>query len=150
MIDLKIEKVADVWQEADKLARMEHDEVERGLRSYGPDWESMKLLEKAGTFKAIIAREDGRMIGYFTFMIDFDMESYGTLIANQCAWFVEEGHFRVAARMFYWAIKEWRRVGVRFAYFHNAQRGRGKTLGRFFTRIGAIHVSNTYALKLEK
>lgn len=148
MLDLKLEKAADVWQEIDSLAKVEYDEVERGLRPYGPDWESVKWLEQSGTLKILTARKNGRMIGYFTFMLDFDMESKGTLIANQCSWFVEEGHFGVAARMFKWAVKEWKRLGVKFAYLHNAQRGRGKTLGKFFTRIGAVHVSNTYALRL--
>lgn len=147
MVTLQLEKVEDIQNELDILAREEHAEMEI-FRPYGPDRAAFIAHEKAGTFKCLTARRGNELVGYFCWMIDFDMESYGTLIVNQGAWYVRPGNFGVARRMFCWAIEEFSRLGVKVIYFHNAQRGRGKTLGRFFERVGAVHVSNTYALKL--
>jgi len=130
------------------LAREEHAEMEVGMRPYGPDWHGLVQNEIAGTFKVLTARKAGELVGYFSWMIDFDLESYGTLIVHQCAWYVRPGHFAVAQRMFNWAMIEFQRLNVKMVYLHNAERGRGKTLGKFFERIGAIHMSNTYALKV--
>jgi hypothetical protein len=108
----------------------------------------MMVLEAFGTFKILIARKDGEIVGYMVWLVDFDIEAYGTLIAQQGAWYVKPGSFRVAARMFDWAANELRRLGVKFFYLHNSERGRGKTLGKFYERRGAKHTNNTYTLRL--
>jgi hypothetical protein len=50
--------------------------------------------------------------------------------------------------LFDWFVAECKRLHVKFIYLHNAMRGRGRTLGRFFEKRGAVHMSNTYALRL--
>lgn len=153
-VTLQIEKVEEIQSEIDVLAREEHAEMEVGFRPYGPDYTGLIYHEQTGTFKCLTARRHsggpsgGELVGYFTWMIDFDLESYGTLIVHQCAWYVRPGNFGVAARMFYWATEEFKRLGVKILYLHNAQFGRGQTLGKFFEKNGAVHVSNTYALRL--
>lgn len=147
-VTLQLEKVEDIKSEIDVLARAEYDEVETGVRPFGPDYESFKWHEKAGTFKCLTARRDRELVGYLCWSIDFDMESYGTLIANQGPWYVKPNQFGVAARMFFWATREFKRLNVKVAYLHNTEFGRGKGLGKFFEKNGAIHVSNTYALRI--
>ena len=147
-LELKLERMADMWREMNVLTKEEHEEMEVGWRPYCPDWEGLILVEQGGTYKTLVARRDGEMIGYLCWMIDFDLEAKGTLIVHQCAWYVRPGNFSVAARMFAWAKAEWRRLGVKFVYLHNAERGRGKSLGKFFEKKGAIHCSNTYVLPL--
>lgn len=122
--------------------------MEVGLRPYGPDWHSLAANEKVGSLKMIIARKDGEMIGYMCWMLDFDIEAFGVLIAQQGAWYVRPGNYGVALRMFDWAMQKFRELGVQFVYLHNAERGRGQTLGKFFLRRGAVHTSNVYTLKL--
>jgi hypothetical protein len=148
-LDIKIEKVEDVWEDLHALARMEHDEVEVGWRDFNPDWDSMKSLNRLGTFQVLTARIDGRMIGYLTWFVDFDIESKGTLIVNQAAWYVEPGHPIVGVKMFDRAIQEFRRIGVKFAYLHHTNRGRGASLGRFFNKRGAEPLGYTYILKVK-
>lgn len=149
-LTLQLERAVDIQPELEELAREEHKEMEVGWRPFGPDWESIFAMQRMGTFHILTARKgyQGELVGYLTWMLDFDTESYGTLIVHQCAWFVKKGNFRVAVRMFDWARDEWERLGVRFAYLHNTEFGRGKTLGKFFEKRGAVHVSNTYALRL--
>lgn len=122
--------------------------MERGLRPFGPDWESIISGEQTGRIKCLVARKDGEMIGYLGFSMGFDMESYGTLIANQLTWYVRPGHHGVAVRMLDWLIEYSRHCGVKFLYLSHPERGRGRSLGRFFERRGAMHTANTYTLPL--
>lgn len=122
--------------------------MEKGFRPYGPDWHALICNEEVGTLKILVARKDGEMVGYMCWMLDFDIEAKGVLVAQQGSWFVKRGSFGVALRMFDWALKQFEHYGVQFVYLHNAERGRGKTLGRFFERRGAVHTSNTYTLAL--
>lgn len=145
---IELEKVKDVWQELEELARQEQEEVEE-QRPFRPDWESMKALNEAGIFQVLVARVDGRMVGYLGWLLDFDMESKGTLIVNQTTWFVEKGHPIVGVRMLDKAIAEFKRIGVKFAYFHHTNKGRGATLGRLFERKGAELLGYNYVLKVE-
>jgi hypothetical protein len=149
MLEIKLEKVKDVWEDLHELARKEYFEVEVGWREFKPDWESMESLNNAGKFQVLTARVDGRMVGYFTWLIDFDMESKGTLIVSQAAWYVEPGHPIVGAKMFDIAVKEFKRVGVKFAYLHHTTRGRGASLGRFFSKKGAELLGYNYILRVK-
>jgi hypothetical protein len=145
---LKLERLADTWREIDVLTQAEHEEMEKGFRPYGPDWRSMITLENAGHFKVLHARKEGKLIGHLAYSMDFDMEAKGVLIVHQLSWYVSPGHFSVAARMFDWLVRECRRLGVQFLYLSHTEFGRGKTLGKFFARQGAIHTGNTYTMKL--
>jgi hypothetical protein len=149
-LDIKKEKVEDIWQELDMLGKEEWIEVESKWRRYGPDWDSMKALNGAGIFQVLTARVDGKLIGYLTWLVDFDIESKGTLVVHQTAWYVEPGHPIVGAKMFDTAVEEFKRIGVEFAYLHHPERGRGNTLGRFFIKKGAELLSHNYVLRVKK
>jgi hypothetical protein len=148
-LEIGFEKVADTWQELERLVLLEVNEVEE-QRPFGPDWASMKTLNEAGIFQVLIARVDGKMVGYFSWLVDFDLESKGTLIVNQSAWFVEEGYPIVAVKMLNRAIAEFKKIGVEFAYFHHTVKGRGAGLGRLFERKGAKLLGYNYVLSLKK
>jgi|SRR5215471_122677 len=142
------ETIKGNWQELEALARLEQVEVDE-QRPFRPDWDSMQSLNDRGIFQLLVARVDGRMVGYFTWLLDFDLESKGTLIANQLAWFVEPGHPIVAVRMLDRAIIELKKIGCKFVYFHHTVHGRGASLGRLFERRGAELLGYNYVLKLE-
>ena len=110
----------------------------------------MRILNEQGSFKVLVARVDGKAVGYFTWTVDFDMESRGTLIANQGAWFVEPKHPIVAVRMLDRALEEFKKLGVEFAYFHHGIKGRGAKLGRLFERRGARLLSHNYIMRMKE
>jgi len=147
-IEIGFEKVRDVWEELEKLAAQEQIEIEEE-RPFKPDWWSMAILNDQGIFQVLTARVDDRMVGYFSWLLDFDMESKGTLIANQSAWFVEPRHPVVAVKMLDRAIAECKKAGVKFIYFHHGLKGRGATLGKLFERRGARLLSHNYVMKLK-
>ena len=144
---IQFEKVSKVWQELEALAAQEAVEIEEE-RLFQPDWQSLATLNNSGVFQVLTARIDGRMVGYFTWLLDFDMESKGTLIVNQSAWFVEKGHPIVAVRMFDRAMEEFKRIGVEYAYLHHTIKGRGASLGRLFERRGAKMLGYNYIMPI--
>lgn len=144
---IQFERVSDVWQELEALAAQEQIEIEEE-RPFRPDWASLSTLNEGGIFQVLTARVDGRMVGYFTWLLDFDMESKGTLIVNQSAWFVEKGHPIVAVRMFDRAMTEFKRIGVEYAYLHHTIKGRGAALGRLFERRGARMLGYNYIMPI--
>jgi hypothetical protein len=148
-LTIEFEKVSDSWRDFEALAAQEQIEIEE-QREFRPDWKSMQILNDRGVFQVLVARVDGKAVGYFTWLLDFDMESKGTLIASQTAWFVEPNHPIVAVRMLDRAIEEFKKIGVEFAYFHHGLKGRGASLGRLFERRGAKLLSHNYVMALRK
>jgi hypothetical protein len=147
-LDIKLEKVADIWPELQALAIMERNEVKE-VRANMPDWDSMTALNNVGIFQVLTARVDGRMIGYLSWLIDFDLESKGTLVVNQAAWYVEPGHPIVGVRMLDRALSEFNKAGVEFVYLHHTNNGRGSNLKRLFERKGAELSGFTYRLEMK-
>jgi len=146
---IQFEKIVDIWKELEELAAVEVIEIEEE-RPFQPDWKSMAALNEQGIFQVLVARVDGVMVGYFSWLLDFDLESKGTLIVNQLAWFVLQGYPIIGVKMLDKAISEFKRVGVKFAYFHHTAKGRGAKLGRLFESRGATFLGYNYALNLSQ
>jgi hypothetical protein len=121
--------------------------IETG-RPFKLDQAAMKLLDQAGVLKTVCARLDGRLVGYYTWNIQRDVESEGMLIAQQGAWYVEPGHRKLAFLMFARAKSELKALGVEYIYPHHRTMGRGCNLGRFFERQGAVRIQETYSLRI--
>jgi len=141
--------VKEVWQELEVLAAEEQVEVQE-IRPFRPDWKSMITLNESGIFRVLVARVNGEMIGYFSWLLDFDLESRGTLIANQSTWYVKPRHAVVAVRMLDMALEEIRKAGVEFTYLHHTVTGRGSNLGRLFERRGAELLGYNYVLRMKE
>lgn len=138
-----------LWAEMKPLAEAHFAEVDGGVeprREFRLDTNLMQLIADGGSLKTIIARQDGRLVGYYTWNIMPDVESAGLLIAQQGAWYVEPGHPRLAAMMWDRAVYELRSMGVKCIFPHHRMQGRGDNIGRFFTRRGAKKTQDTYTL----
>ena len=139
----------DLWAEVEALTIAHFEEVDGGVepnRPFKPDQRLLALISEAGAFKVIIAREAGKLIGYFTWNITPDVESEGLLIGQQGAWYVAPGHPCVALTMFRKSVEELRALGVQCIYPHHRTQGRGAHLGRFFKRQGAKEIQHTYSM----
>lgn len=145
---IQYELVKDSIEDFRRLAALEHEEIkeERPLEA---DWKTMRIINEQGNFRILVARVNGEMVGYLSFFIDFDIESYGTLIVNQAAWFVKKGYPMVGLRMYDKAMEEFKKMGVKFVYLHHTIHGRGSKLGRFFEKKGARLLGYNYIVNMK-
>lgn len=143
------EPFGSAWPESEALALKHFIEVEVGVpeqRRLAVDNVALSLLSRQNAFIVITARIAGRLVGYFTWTVTRDLESKGLLIANQGAWYLRPGFPRVAARMFDRSIAELKLLGVKCIFPHHRLHGRGKSLGRFFKRRGAVPTKEEYMM----
>lgn len=144
-----MEPWARIWPDAGLLAVAHAQEVDGGIeprRRFQLDTEMMALLDAAGRLKVLSARRDGQMVGYFTWMLESDIESKGLLVAQQGAWYVAPEHPGAAVALFDRSVEELRALGVQCIFPHHRLQGRGAKLGKFFERRGAVEIQHTYQL----
>lgn len=146
---IQFEKIGDAIADFKRLSAIECEEIAEE-RPVGADWKTMDIINNHGNFRVLTARVDGEMIGYFSYFLDFDIESYGTLIVNQAAWFVLPGHSVAGIKLFDRAMEEFKKLGVKFVYLHHTVHGRGAKLGRFFERKGAKLLGYNYVINMKE
>lgn len=140
---------SDLWADCRQLAADHFEEVDGGVeprRRFKVDETLMRLIYEAGSLKIVTARQDGQLIGYYTWQITPDIESEGLLIAQQGAWYVAQGHWGAAVAMFDHSIETLKALGVQCVFPHHRVQGRGADIGKFFTRRGAKKIQDTYVL----
>lgn len=140
---------AALWAEMEAPANAHFEEVDGDVepkRRFKLDLGLMQALADAGALKVVIAREAGRLVGYYTWNIMPDVESEGLLVGHQGAWYVRLGHPRAAYEMFHVAVAELKALGVRCIFPHHRTQGRGAHIGKFFMRQGAKDIQRTYSL----
>lgn len=140
---------ASWWTDAQPLADRHYEEVDGGVearRLFDLDTDQMAAAYNAGAMELITVRQDGDMVGYFTWNLMFDVESRGLLIATQGAWYLADGHQRAFLRMWRASIARLQERGVQCVYPHHRMQGRGARLGHFFRRQGAKKTQDTYSL----
>ena len=119
-------------------------------RPFDPDVAVMEQLNRVGTFRVFSARLAGKMIGYCTWNISYDLESRGLVIAEQGAFYMVPGHGRAAFRLFKFSLLGLRELGVKLAFPHHRLNGRASwRLGDWYQRIGATPEQVDYRLWLE-
>jgi hypothetical protein len=66
-----VEPFVDVWAQAQPLTRPHYDEIAKNkeLLKLNPDLEKYELLDRSGNLLLITARADGRLVGYFLWII---------------------------------------------------------------------------------
>ncbi len=149
LVVVAVEPWGSLWPEFNELAKKHWTEVEVDTdkrREMKADAALLAKLQASNSLLCVTARQDGRLIGYLTWTLSPDPESAGLTIGDQGAWYVEEGHARVARRMYDRSIAEMKRVGVKCIYPHHRLNGRGHSLGKFFTRLGAVPEKQVYSL----
>lgn len=139
----------DLWADMRASACTHFEEVDGGVEPKRPfklDLRLMQAMADVGSLKVIIAREDGRLVGYFTWSIMLDVESEGLSVGHQGAWFVQPNNPRVAHRMFKASVAMLQAYGVQCIFPHHRTQGRGANIGRFFKSQGAKDIQRTYSL----
>ena len=137
------------WAELKDLAGAHFEEVDGDVEPNRPlnvDEDLMQLMQDGGSLRMFTARKDGKVVAYFTWSVQPDVESKGLLIGMMGAWYVAPGYPRAAFDMFAFSREHLRAEGVQCLYPHHRVQGRGSHLGRFFERQGAKRIQETYSL----
>ena len=118
-------------------------------RVFGLDLQVLAQMDAMGVLKIWTARRNARLVGYISWVLQFDLESFGTLIAEQGSWYAEPEAWGAGWKLMVHSIQELRQLGVRHAYLHQRTLGRSAGAGRWFERLGAKPIKITWALDLE-
>jgi hypothetical protein len=152
----KVEYAVETWGQCgldiEALGRAHFEEVDGGVepnREYGLAHDLILAAEKAGGVKCMTARKGGVLVGYITWNISPDLESFGRIIATQGAWYAStDAGFCVGYRLYKQSLDFLKGLGVKQVFPHHRLQGRGKKLGKFFQRLGAKEIQHTYSLWL--
>jgi len=123
-------------------------ELEPGRR-FGLDLVALAQMDNLGVLKIITARRGSELVGYISWVLQFDLESFGTLIAQQGSWYVKPGVWGAGWKL---QLQSWellRQLGVKWAYPHQRTLGRSAGVGRWFERAGCKPVMIVWARNLE-
>lgn len=152
-VTIKTEAWPSVWPEIDALFAEHFGEVEGDLainRPYRLNEAQMRALDDSGHLHITTARVGGDLAGYCMWMVSEDVESAGMLIAQHGPWFVRRqfASLLLGPKLFDASIESLRKRGVKCAFPHHRLMGRGRKLGAFFKRRGAVEIQHTYSLWL--
>jgi hypothetical protein len=149
-IAFAIERWPSVWPECDALGADHFREVDGGVelkRGYGLRADLMEAMDKAGTLVIATARSGGRLVGYCTWSLAPDVESAGLTAGEQGAWYVDPGIPNVGGRLYLFALRHLKSLGVDIVYPHRRTQGRGgENLDKFFRRLGAKEIQRDFSL----
>lgn len=135
--------------EAEGLGALHFAEVNSDLmpqRKYALDHNTLRALYLQGTMRVFTLRRAGKLQGYITWNVFYDPESQGLLTADQGAWFVLPQAKGLGLKLFKQSLDELRKLGVQVANPHHHLIGRGASLGKFFSRLGAVPAKQCYSL----
>lgn len=131
--------------EALKLAEEHFYEVEPpSLKKFRLDMDSLAAAWLNGNMLIYVARDNGRMVGYITWKISFDAECYGSLFAEQGAWFADQDNPGIGTKLFDYSMQQLKEHNVKYVLAHHRMQGRGAGLGSFFERRGMVETQRTY------
>lgn len=129
-----------MWPDAEPLARAHYAEVEGHLAARKPfniNADAMRQLNEAGVLRIATARLYGRLLGYCTWNVVPDIESWGLVMANQGAIYALDGfpELKLCQRMIEFSIPDLRASGVHYLLLHHRTFGRGARLWMLFMRV---------------
>ena len=116
MIAWKVEKLCDVWREMEALFPLHFAETGGREKEIDVDWPRFFAMERDGIAHVVVARDDGRMMGYFVGIIAPNLHNRKLLTAVSDMYFLHPDYRGYAGvRMFREIEKAWRQMGVEMA-----------------------------------
>lgn len=110
------EMLRNVWQEIEELLPLHFDETGRREGRLDMDWDTYFALEEMGIVHVLVARSEGRMVGYFVGFIRPNLHNRQRMAAVSDMYFIHpdfRGHSGFT--MFREVEKYWRGRGVQMA-----------------------------------
>jgi GNAT superfamily N-acetyltransferase len=143
------EPFAAAYREASELLAMHYEEIApyRDLFKINCNIAAYEKLEQAGTLQVVTARHDGRLVGYFLFLVARHPHYNDTVVANEDMKFLHPDYrggtgFRLIA----FAENLARQLGCKVIF----QRSKAKSEhGPMYRRMGYELMDEIYAKRLD-
>lgn len=123
--------------------------LDRDLIPLDPDWETMRRMERAGDFRVVSARRNGRLVGYAAFLVSRPLHYRTTLHALNDVIYIapEERRGLTGVRLICWSESALAKLGVVKVIYHTKLHvllGAKKqaTLSDLLERLGYRHGEN--------
>ena len=122
MIEYRLEKLADIFDELQPLIKLQFEELERPLtpdHDLDPDWERYYYIEKLNLLKVITCREKGKLIGYAFFTVGGHLHSRHCLTAYEDVYFLKKEYRkgRIGIQLFKYAEEYMKSIGVNRIFY---------------------------------
>lgn len=132
-LSFSLEKISDVWEETIDLVLANHSET--GYlppKDLDPKLSTYESIEASGILKVFIARIDGKVVGYSTFLIWPHIHYPSKIFATQDVMFIDKDHRGPSAVKFMrWQEQQLEGMGVNVILRHvSAKNDYSRTLSR--------------------
>lgn len=122
MITYTVECLEECLDEMKPLILKHWEEVSwyKDKIPYNPNWSKYEALEAAGMLHIVVARDEGKLVGYFATLIDFGLHYSRTKFGVNDALFLHPDYRggRTAYGMFKFAFSELKKEGVECISIH--------------------------------
>ena len=110
-----LEELKPLLEEHYKEVALYQDKVK-----LNPDYDRYLMLEDAGNLHTVVAREDGKVVGYYISLVVEHLHYADTVYAHNDVVYLEPGlrHSRVALDMINFAIEKLKEKGVSVVTIH--------------------------------
>lgn len=132
------------------------EEVAGGQADYplDPDWPKYFMLERAGIYRSVAARQDGKLIGYSGYFVQPTMHHRASVWAVNDLLYLDARHRRglTGVHLIEASIGLLRTLGVKRVIhsvtLHSPRRNGHARLGRLLSRLGFAHDEDQFVLDL--
>jgi L-amino acid N-acyltransferase YncA len=138
------------------LLQRDYDEIEvdKHALPHDPDWDFYREQNRAGTYRIVAARRNGRLIGYNSFFLGHHSRHRGVIFAQNDVLYLEPEQRRgiIGARFLNESarlLKEAGAVRIRYDSMSNVKLGaNGGTLGDLFSKLGYTREAEVFVKTL--
>lgn len=147
MITYTLEPWATYYRDCQELWPEHYDEiaVQKDRMPMRPDVAAYEAMDRAGMLQIVVARDDGRMVGYVVSIIRPHLHYADVLSGYEDAYFLTKSHRKgmIGIKLIREAIRHMQARGVRKCWFSTKL---AHDMGRIFERLGFSRTDVTYSM----
>jgi len=117
---------------------------------FNPDRAALAAIDAAGLWRCFLARVDGALAGYCTWVRDVSIESDMPPTMVHGPFYVAPEHraHRLGLRLLDVSRRTFEREGIAVLRLHHTMHGRGVRAGRLYQRLGAVEYQREYLWRI--
>lgn len=149
MITYTVERWVDCRDDLKFLLPIHWAEIDNNQENapFDPDYDAYQMLDNGGFLHLVLVRDDGRLIGYHSFVMRTHLHAKSTLMAFADVYYIlpEYRYGRIGIKMFLFAESSLKDLGVKQIYNATTMKLNN---GPIFKRLGYTHIEDVYVKEL--